>query len=231
MGLFFRKRSEKYKITKNVFRSYVEAFGIAIIIALLLRTLVIQAFRIPSGSMEDTLLVGDFLLVNKFIYGARIPWTDIRLPALKKPETNDIVVFKYPKDPELDYIKRCIAVEGQAVEIKDKTVYVDGEKIPLPQKAKFIDPVIRPSGVQDYDIYPPGSGNRDNYGPVTVPEGYLFTLGDNRDNSLDSRYWGFLPEKNIVGSAMIIYWSWDKDVPFYNIFSKVRWSRIGDLIK
>ena len=222
---------KKTKKKKNIIQEYVEAFGVAIIAALILRALVIQAYRIPTGSMEDTLLVGDFLLVNKFIYGARIPFTGIRLPALKHPKQNDIIVFKYPKDPKLDYIKRCIAVGGQTVEIKNKVVYVDGKEFPLPPHGKFIDPEIRPPGVEDYDIYPPGAGNRDNYGPVTVPEGYFFMMGDNRDNSLDSRYWGFLPKKNIVGGALIIYWSWDKDIPLYRIFHKIRWNRIGNIIK
>ena len=221
----------KKKKKKNIIQEYVEAFGVAIIAALIIRALVIQAFRIPTGSMENTLLVGDFLLVNKFIYGAKIPFTDIRLPAFDEPKPNDIVVFKYPKDPKLDYIKRCLAVGGQTVEIRNKVVYVDGKEIPLPPKGQHIFSDIRPPGVQDYDNFPTGSGNRDNYGPVKVPENHYFMLGDNRDNSQDSRYWGFLPKENIVGKPLIIYFSWDKTIPLYRFFKKIRWVRIGDLIR
>jgi len=233
MKLFSRENEPAREKTKKktILQEYIEAFAFAIIAALILRALVIQAFRIPTGSMEDTLLVGDFLLVNKFIYGARIPFTNTRLPAIRQPKQNDVIVFKYPEDPELDYIKRCIASEGQTVEIKNKVIHVDGKRFPLPAHAKFIDPEIKPPGVQDYNVQPVGAGNRDNYGPVIVPKGYLFAMGDNRDNSLDSRYWGFLPKKNIVGNALIIYWSWDKEIPTYKIFSKIRWDRIGDLIK
>jgi signal peptidase I len=228
---------------KSWFRETVEAFAVALIAALILRQFVIQAFRIPTGSMEDTLLVGDFLLVNKFVYGAKtpdwlgIPFTEIgfsvpsfRLPAVKEPKPGDVIVFKYPRDPKLDYIKRCIAVGGQTVEIRDKQVYVDGKPFPNPPKMKYIYSTY-PTGQQEPGIIPQGAGNRDNYGPVVVPEGYVFAMGDNRDNSSDSRYWGFLPRENIIGEALIIYWSWDVDIAFSRFIDKVRWGRIANLIR
>ena len=201
---------------------------VAVIIYLFISTTTIKATQIYSGSMEDTLLVGDLLFINKFIYGIKIPYTDIRLPSLKDPKGGDIVVFKYPKDESVNYVKRCVAVEGQTVEIKDKVLYVDDKPFPNKKGIKFTRPSL-PSSYIESDIFPAGNGNRDNYGPVTVPKGYLFMMGDNRDNSFDSRYWGFMPKKNIVGEPIIIYWSWNKELPYWDIFHKVRWSRIGTL--
>ncbi len=223
--LRFRKRP------KNIVIEYIESIGIAILFALVVRALFLQAFRIPTGSMEQTLLIGDFLLVNKFVYGATVPFTDWRLPAISEPESGDIVVFKYPKDQSLDYIKRCVAVGGQTVEIRDKELYVDGELFENPPGSIFMYDLI-PKGIPEQGIFPRNqSFNRDNYGPYVVPDGHLFVLGDNRDNSLDSRYWGPLDRDLVVGKALIIYWSWDYREPLYKFFSKVRWSRIGDLIK
>jgi len=210
---------------------YVKSFGIAIIAALIIRALIVQSYKIPSGSMEDTLLVGDVLFVNKFIYGAQVPFTDWHLPELRDPVSGDVVVFKYDGDPE-NYIKRCIAVEGQVVEIRDKQVFVDGQPFPANNHIKYESPQVYPKEYAENGIFPPGFGfNRDQYGPIKVPEGHLFFLGDNRDNSIDSRYRGVIPRKNIIGKALIIYWSWDSIKPIYKIFTKVRWSRIGDLIK
>jgi signal peptidase I len=219
------------KSKKNIIREYAESIGIAVIAALIIRALFIQAFRIPTGSMENTLLIGDFLLVNKFIYGARVPFTDYRLPKIKEPEQGDIVVFKYPRDPKLDYIKRCVAISGQTVEIRDKLLYVNNKRV-LADTAytHFLYDRI-PGHVRDPEIFPPGKNwNRDNYGPFVVPEGHIFMMGDNRDNSLDSRYWGPLPLENVVGEALIIYWSWDFNIPMYKFFTKVRWRRILNLI-
>ena len=232
-------QDRKDKKKKNIIREYSEAILFALVAAMILRIFVIQAFRIPTGSMEDTLLVGDFLLVNKFIYGVRtpdkipfvnikIPW--VRLPALQKPERGDVVVFKYPENPDQDYIKRCVAVGGDTLQIKDKKLYVNGELVPDPPKSKF-SPVHYPPGQYESGIKPPRSGNRDHYGPIVVPDGHYFMMGDNRDNSLDSRYWGFLPEENVVGEAIIIYFSWDKKAKFYQLFEMIRWSRIGDIIR
>jgi len=237
-GRLFGKRKKPRK-KKSAIREWFEALLFAAVAALIIRTFFIEAFRIPTGSMEDTLLIGDFLLVNKFIYGARTPdripilnikIPYIRLPAIREPRRGDVIVFRYPRDERLDYIKRCIAVGGDTVEIRNKVVYVNGKRVPDPPLAKYSSYTL-PPGKIERGIYPPGAGNRDNYGPVVVPEGYYFMMGDNRDNSADSRYWGFLPRENIIGKALIIYWSWDKNVPLYRFFKKVRWSRIGKIIR
>jgi signal peptidase I len=226
------------QVKKSKFREYAEVIIISVVLALVVRTYVVQAFRIPSGSMEDTLLVGDFLLVSKFLYR----FTD--------PKPGDVIVFKYPLDPRRDFIKRCVAVEGQTVELRDKTLLVDGQQVRLPSQGKFIDP----------RVFPAGTNARDNFGPVTVPPGHVFAMGDNRDNSRDSRYWGFLDEKLIKGRAFILYWSWRKDAgdpelaklngplllslpkfvfsfvkvlvfDLVHVPQRVRWSRIGDAIR
>ena len=226
-----RPTRRKLILKKGVFREIVETGVIIALSVFFIRSFVIQAFKIPTGSMEETLLVGDFLLVNKFVYGAKVPFTDFRLPGFTDPEPGDIIVFKYPLDPELDYIKRLIAVEGQTIEIKNKEVYVDGILFGDPPHSQFDRNPVVAKGVNENGIFPPRSNfNKDNYGPITIPRGHYFLMGDNRDNSLDSRYWGFLPQENIVGEALIIYWSWAPNVPLYNIFSKVRWSRLASLI-
>ncbi len=238
-GTATKPRQQKEKKKKNIVREYSEAILFALVAAMILRIFVVQAFRIPTGSMEDTLLVGDFLLVNKFIYGVRtpdkiplvnikIPW--IRLPGFSKPQRGDVVVFKYPENPDQDYIKRCVAVAGDTVEIHDKQLYVNGELVANPPHSKF-SAVHYPPGQYESGIKPPRAGNRDHYGPIFVPEAHYFMMGDNRDNSLDSRYWGFLPEENVVGEAVIIYFSWDKTAKFYQLFDMIRWGRIGDIIR
>ena len=244
------KRSKRNK-KKGIIREYTEAIVVALIAALILRALVIQAFRIPTGSMKDTLLIGDFLLVNKFIYGVRTPSRfplinkeipHVRLPAFKKPKRGEIIVFKYPLDERLDYIKRCIAVAGDTLEIKDGDVYINsraegtkefiGRKYD-PEDGHYVLEYLMKSSegkkytIRHYDKY----NNLDNYGPIVVPEGHLFMMGDNRDNSQDSRWWGTLPLDNVVGQAMIIYFSWDKRVALHKIFKKIRWQRIGDIIR
>ena len=216
-----------------------------VVIVFFIRLVVVEAFRIPTGSMENTLLVGDFLLVNKFVYGIRSPdWIGVpftkagffvphfRLPSLREPKPGDIVVFRYPVDPNLSYIKRCIAVGGQTVEIRDKQVYVDGVLFPNPPKSQFISGFTYPSDYVEQPIVPRNMErrNRDNFGPLTVPKGYLFMMGDNRDNSADSRYWGFLPRENVLGKALVIYFSWDTHKPLYRLNKKIRWERIGNLI-
>ena len=198
---------------KSVVREYAEAIVIALILALFIRTFVVQAFKIPSGSMIPTLLIGDHLLVNKFVYGIKNPFTDSDLISLGNPEQKDIIVFKYPENPDQDFIKRVIGVSGDRVEIKNKKVYVNGKLLAV-EAAINLDPRI----IQGRN--PP----RDNYGPVTVPENQLFVMGDNRDNSHDSRFWGFVDLQAVKGKAFIIYWSWNKEK------FAVRWRRLGDLI-
>ena len=198
---------------KSTLREYTEAILIALLLALFIRTFVVQAFKIPSGSMLDTLLIGDHLLVNKFIYGVKNPLNGATWIPVKNPERQDIVVFKYPLNPSQDYIKRVVGVEGDRIEIKDKKVYVNGE--PLDESYTIFS---------DSKILPANTQPRDNMGPVTVPADSLFVMGDNRDNSFDSRFWHFVDLKAVKGKAFILYWSWDKEN-----FS-VRWSRIGKLV-
>lgn len=193
--------------TKSAVREYIEAIVLAIILTVVIRGLVIQAFRIPTGSMEDTLQVGDFLFVNKMIYGSEIDigWQGqrfvyFRFPAIREPKQGDIIVFRFPEDPARDFIKRCVAVGGQQVEIRDKVLYVDGK----PREEPY---VVH----KDPRIIPPDTNGRDNFGPYVVPQGHLFMMGDNRDNSHDSRFWGALPRNLVKGQAMILYWSWDED--------------------
>ena len=199
---------------RSILREYVEAALWALVLTLFLRAFVIQAFRIPSESMKDTLLVGDFLFVNKFEYGPKIPFTNIRLPGLRQPRAGDVIVFQFPQDPSKDFIKRAVATGGQTIEVRDKQVLVDG-KVRQEPYAIHTDSSVHPAG-WDY---------RDNYGPTTVPKGDLFMMGDNRDNSNDSRFWGPLEMDLVKGRAMFLYWSWDgeKNWP--------RWERIFDVIK
>jgi signal peptidase I len=208
-------KSTEIKIKKkSTFREYAEAIIIALVLALLIRTFVVQAFKIPSGSMEPTLEIGDHILVNKFIYGIKIPFTSLRLFPLEKPKRGDVVVFIYPLDPSKDFIKRVVAVEGDTVQIINKKLIINGAEVPDPH-AVYKDDTIFPAEVQ----------KRDNFGPVTVPKGCLFVLGDNRDRSLDSRFWGFVPIEDLRGKAFIIYWSWNSQE------TSVRWNRIGKLIQ
>ncbi|MDI6889817.1 MAG: signal peptidase I [Thermodesulfovibrionales bacterium] len=195
------------KDRKRLIREYAEAILTALLLALVIRAYVIQAFKIPSGSMIPTLLIGDHILVNKFIYGTKIPFSDRRFLVFKRPERGDIIVFKYPENPKKDFIKRVIATEGDILESRDKTVYVNRKAV--------IEPYAHHS---DSYIIPKGINPRDNFGPITVPEDKVFVMGDNRDQSHDSRYWGFVDIKDIKGEALIIYWSWD---------SKKNWLRFN----
>ena len=206
---------------KSTVREYAEAIIIALVLALFIRTFIVQAFKIPSGSMLPTLQIGDHILVNKFIYGVKVPFSGTVLIPIDNPEPNDIVVFKYPRNPKLDYIKRVIAVAGDTVEERDKKLYVNGK------------PFVDKHGVHmDSRILPASAGPRDNFGPVTVPEGHIFVMGDNRDNSYDGRFWGFVDLKAVRGKAFLIYWSWDVQKPLLSLdrFTSVRWSRIGDVL-
>jgi len=238
-----KEKREARRRAKGVVRDWLEFIVTLTIMVFFIRTTVVEAYRIPSSSMEDTLLIGDFLMVNKFLYGIRtpdwigVPFTKIgfdiphtRLPALRQPQRGDVIVFKYPRDPSQNYIKRCVGLPGDTIEIRDKMLMVNGQHDEDPAKAKYADWRILPYGAQQPEIVPHGAGNRDNYGPVVVPRDCYFMMGDNRDNSADSRYWGFLPHDNVVGKAMILYFSWDKYVPFYRFYESIRWKRIGSLI-
>ncbi len=201
------------KSAKQVVWEYIQAIAMAVILALFIRAFVVQAFKIPSGSMLDTLAIGDHILVNKFIYGLKIPFTDHILVPVSEPHREDIIVFEYPVDTSKDFIKRVIGLPGDRIEIVNKKVYVNGQPLN--------EPYIRYS---DRLVLPPGVQPRDNYGPIVVPPDKLFVMGDNRDQSYDSRFWGFVDESKVKGKAFIIYWSWDS-----SRFG-VRWSRLFHLI-
>jgi len=186
-------------------REWIKTAVISLAIIITFRGVVAQAYQIPSGSMEKTLLVGDFLYINKMLYGSEIDigfgghrFFHHRFPAFRQPKPGDVIVFRYPPNPRQDFIKRCVAVAGQTIEIKDKTLYVNGER----RNEPFVQH-------DDARVFPRDLSARDNFGPYTVPDGHIFMMGDNRDNSLDSRFWGPLPLDNVKGKAMFLYWSWD----------------------
>jgi signal peptidase I len=199
---------------KGALRENIEAILVAIVIALFIRTFVVQAFKIPSGSMKQTLLIGDHILVNKFTYGIKIPYLRKTIIPIEGPKRGDIVVFKYPVDPDKDFIKRVIGIPGDVIEIRNKLLFINGQRVNH-DYGMHTDPRILGGNVRP----------RDNFGPITVPQHSLFVMGDNRDESFDSRFWGFVDYKALLGKAFIIYWSWDKE----NF--GVRWSRIGRILK
>jgi len=211
-----QKNSSKKEIAppKSRLRENVEALILAILLALFIRTFIVQAFKIPSGSMKQTLQIGDHILVNKFIYGVKLPYFNTTIIPYKKPQREDIIVFKFRQEPEKDFIKRTIGVPGDVIEILNKEVYVNKKRMEQ-DYAVYTDLHIIPKAMQP----------RDNFGPVTVPEDSIFVMGDNRDHSYDSRFWGFVDMKDVKGKAIIIYWSWDND----NF--GVRWGRIGKILK
>lgn len=217
-------------------KSLVIAFGLFLVI----RTFVVEAFRIPTGSMENTLLVGDFLLVNKAVYGAKLPGSALRLPAFDKPQRGDVVVFTPPHEPGKNYVKRLVGLPGDTLEMRGKVLYLNGEAQIEPYvqhsdlsgmdaslqdmlwQRRFLAPGV------DVETYRP---TRDNWGPIIVPEGKYFMLGDNRDDSEDSRYWGFVDESAIKGQPLFIYYSFDGSTmrPFPWI-TQIRWDRIGGIV-
>jgi signal peptidase I len=224
---------------KSVAREYLESVVVAVILALFIRTFVVQAFKIPTGSMETNLLIGDHLLVNKLVYspsgGAFEDWL---LPK-RQVKRGDVVVFKYPEDPARDFIKRVIGLPGESVEIRDKTVLIDGKPLDEAGYVHFLDFGLRPED-PEYGL----REGRAGFGPVSVPEGQLFVLGDNRDNSKDSRYWGFLPRDQVKGRALLVYWSYEASREEYHrtgvvdwlrdtaqSFGKTRWNRFFHLIR
>jgi signal peptidase I len=223
---------------KSILREYFESIVIAVILALFIRTFVVQAFKIPTGSMEENLLIGDHLLVNKFVLGPTRTGVERTLLPVGTIKRGDVIVFKYPVEPDRDFIKRVIGLPGESIEVKDKKVYVDGKMLDEPY-VHFLQP---PSGnsefheVTSFDV-------RDRYGPVTVPPNQYFVMGDNRDNSQDSRYWGFLPRENVKGKALVIYWSYEGEREDYqdesatgtlkglasvfaHFFTRTRWDRM-----
>ncbi len=204
--------------SKAKVQEFIEAIIIAILIAVVVRALIVQAYKIPSQSMVPTLLVGDHLLVNKFIYGVKIPLLRRTIIPVTDPKRGDIVVFIYPQDRSKDFIKRVIGVGGDKIEIRNKKILINDRPYE-DRNGVYSDPVSYPAIVQP----------RDNFGPVTVPKNALFVMGDNRDQSLDSRFWGFVELKDVEGKAMIIYWSWNSDSQS-NPLKKIRWERLGNLL-
>jgi len=200
---------------KSVIREYAEALTVAILLALVIRTFVVQAFKIPSSSMEPTLQIGDHILVNKFIYGVRLPYISGRLLPFTTPQRGDVIVFIYPEDTSKDFIKRVVAVGGDTIEVKNKKVFVNGQAVEDPHA--FYAEADKPYREK-----------RDNMKPTEVPEGRLFVMGDNRDRSYDSRFWGFVDVNEVKGKAFIIYFSWDSTAT--SPLHWIRWDRIGDLI-
>ncbi len=199
---------------KGQLREWGESIIIALVLAMFIRTFIIQAFKIPSGSMIPTLLIGDHLLVTKFSYGIRLPVIGKTVVKFKNPHRGDVIVFICPVERSKDFIKRVIGLPGDTIEVRNKKVYINGKLYPDPH-AYHSDPRILPAEMSP----------RDNFGPITVPPNKYFVMGDNRDNSWDSRFWGFVDRNDILGKALIIYWSWER--PFYHI----RWKRIGMLIR
>ena len=225
---------------KSVAREYLESIVVAVILALFIRTFAIQAFKIPTGSMESNLLIGDHLLVNKLVYSPSASPLEDRLLGKRPIERGHVVVFKFPDDPNRDFIKRVVGLPGETVEIRNKKVYIDGEPLDEPY-VQFLDP---PRSPDDPEYGLRSDGVRDSWGPRVVPEGHLLVLGDNRDNSRDSRFWGFLARDQVKGRALIVYWSYDADREEYHrtsfidwvkdtarAFGKTRWSRFFHVIR
>jgi signal peptidase I len=228
---------------KSTVREYFESIVTAVVLALFIRTFIVQAFKIPTGSMENNLLIGDHLLVNKFVAGPTLSRIERALLPVADVRRRDVIVFKYPEEPDRDFIKRVIGLPGETVEVREKKVYVNGQAIDEPY-AHFLQPVATPSEfreVTSFDV-------RDRYGPVTVPANQYFVMGDNRDNSQDSRYWGFLPREYIKGKALIIYWSYEAGADesqeegaggtlrslgsvFVHFFARTRWDRMFHQIR
>ncbi len=219
---------------------WAKSISVAILLFLLIRTFVVEAFKIPTGSMEHTLLIGDWLLVNKAVYGAQVPFTNARLPAFQDPDHRDVVVFRYPLDESESYVKRLIGLPGDTVAMRGGALYVNGRRQDEPY-VRHIQP-----GSDRYDpqfdwqrgYLAPGTDvaayrpTRDNWGPIVVPGGEYFVMGDNRDNSLDSRYWGFVEHRLIRGQPLFIYYSYDagklRPLPW---LTEIRWRRLGDVVR
>jgi signal peptidase I len=231
-------RPTRAEYRKSTLREYFESIVIAVILALFIRTFVVQAFKIPTGSMENNLLIGDHLLVNKFVLApteSRVERSILPIGAIRR---GDVIVFKYPEDPDRDFIKRVIGLPGETVELREKKVYVNGKALDEPY-AHYLQPAAEESALHEVT----SSDVRERYGPVTVPANQYFVMGDNRDNSQDSRYWGFLPRANVKGRALLIYWSYEaergdyeeegagavvKDLAsvFTHFFTRTRWDRM-----
>jgi len=277
--MLFKKKEEKKKEKKGALAEWIDAIVFALVVSTIVRVLVFQSYHIPTESMESTQLAGDFLFVNNVSYGALIPFTEWRVPGFTKPEAGDIVVFRWPIDPNIDYIKRCVGVAGDTIQIIKKQLYNNGKIFPNPPKSQFIAGDSYPENQRWIDNAWPQNKpwNRDSYGPLYIPkkgdvipmnaetfslyekciiydtkmkprmvnnlvyldgkiiseytiqQDYYFMMGDNRENSLDSRYWGFVPYNNVKGTPLFTWFSWDSNIPFtrpIDLLASIRWSRI-----
>lgn len=225
-----KTQDQSKKTQRTIFQEYTEALVVAVILAILIRGFLVQAFKIPSESMVPTLLKGDHILVNKFIYGFRVPFTNARWPEFSEPERGDVIVFVYPVDRSKDFIKRVVAVGGDTVEILDKQVFINGKPVGE-SYAHHYDPKV----LQDF------AGPRDNMVPKKVPKDHLFVMGDNRDHSHDSRFWDFVPVWDVKGCAFMIYYSAnygpappgvkvDRSLEWLPLSTYVRWNRMFKII-
>lgn len=233
-----RKKEKVAKREKSKLKSGVEALIWTLVVVMLIRYFIVQAYNVPSGSMENTIFPGDFLLAVKFVYGLEIPYTHVKFFDFYRPPRQTIIVFSYPVNPRKDFVKRCIGLPGDTIEIRDKVVYLNGKPLDEPY-AVHGDPrtfphyfVIRDS-ISQAEFQRAWENRRfinepvrDNFGPIIVPPNSVFALGDNRDYSLDSRFWGPVPMNYIKGRPLIIYFSWDKNGPFWEIWKRIRWKRI-----
>ena len=203
---------------KSTAREYFESICVAVILALFVRTFIVQAFKIPTGSMENNLLIGDHLLVNKFVFAPTMTGLERTLLPIDPVGRGNIIVFKYPEEPERDFIKRVVGLPGDTLEVRNKRVYVNGTMLNEPYVHYLVPPDEEGSG-GEFDV-------RVQYGPVTVPPGHYFMMGDNRDNSQDSRYWGFMPQEYIKGKALFVYFSFGEEPGLAGLISGIRWNRI-----
>jgi signal peptidase I len=225
----------------GLFLEWAKSFTIAIVLFLFVRTFLVEAFKIPSGSMEKTLLVGDFLLVNKMVYGAEVPFTGKHLPAIRHPQRGDVIVFQWPVDPTKNFVKRLVGVPGDTLMMTEGELFVNG----VHQTERYVshsEPEMDPTSVefewqnkylvQSAQAARAGTPSRNNWGPLVVPKDEYFVLGDNRDNSLDSRYWQFVPDSLIRGRPMFVYYSYDPDsLDRMSWLTRIRWTRIGERVR
>jgi len=218
-----RRRREKKK--PATIQEFFKTILSVVLLVILIRSTLVQAYHIPSGSMEDTLLEGDYVLGDKLTFGTQIPdrlpilnfkLPSFRMPGIWDPEPGDLVIFEFPEDPSKDFIKRCVAVGGQTVEVRNQQVFVDGELFDEPPGVKYLERSSLPRRFR-----------RGSFGPKKVPEGHIFVMGDNRDNSYDSRIWGPVSLEKIKAHPLVIYYSWDSEIPLWQIWNKIRWWRLG----
>ena len=235
------RRSAVGAVARGLFE-WAKSLSLAILLFLVVRAFLVEAYRIPSGSMEGTLLVGDFLLVNKLVYGAEIPFTGKRLPAVRQPRYRDVVVFEYPEDPTKNFVKRLVGLPGDTLAMRGGTLVRNGKPQDERRFVTHIEPNSDPGGEEfewqrEFLVTRTAHAatyhaSRDNWGPIVVPAKHYFMLGDNRDDSLDSRYWGFVPDSLVLGSPIVVYYSYAPDsTASLDWLTRVRWSRLGERVR